>query len=56
MREVARFDAKQPRLAYVDDSAAKRRTASPEIQELAATHLAPLYAQLEKLRTQRRAY
>jgi hypothetical protein len=51
MREVARFDAKQPTLRYSDDSAAKREAASPQINELAETMLAPVYAQLEKLRT-----
>jgi len=55
MREVARFDAKQPARAYVDDSAARRSAATPEIHELAAAHLAPLYTQLEKLRTGCRA-
>jgi hypothetical protein len=51
MREIARFDAKQPALTYVDDSEAKRRAASPEMHELADALLAPLYAQLEKLRS-----
>jgi len=50
MGEIARFDAKQPTLRYSDDSAAKRAAASPEMHELAGTLLAPLYAQLEKLR------
>jgi hypothetical protein len=51
MREIARFDAKQPTLHYSDDSAAKRDAATPEMHELAETSLMPLYAQLEKLRT-----
>ena len=51
MREVARFDAKRPDLPCSDDSAAKRRAASPHMHELAETMLAPVYAQLEKLRT-----
>ena len=50
MGEIARFDAKQPTLTYVDDSEAKRRAATPEMHELADTLLAPLYAQLETLR------
>jgi hypothetical protein len=51
MRETARFDAKRPGLRYVDDSDDKRAGASDEIRNLAATLLAPLYAQLETLRT-----
>ena len=50
MREVARFDAKQPALRYADDSEAKRRAATPEMHELAETVLASVYAELEKLR------
>jgi hypothetical protein len=49
MGEIARFDAKQPTLRYSDNSAAKRAAATPEMHELADA-LAPLYAQLEKLR------
>jgi hypothetical protein len=55
MREVACFDAKQPSLRYVDDTAAKRRAASPEIHELAETMLAPLYNELEQLRAKQNA-
>ena len=55
MREVARFDAKRPMLAYTDDSEAKRRAASMEIQALAETLLAPLHAQLDALRLGRTA-
>jgi hypothetical protein len=50
MRATARFDAKQPARAYADDSAAKRRAASPEVRELAATLLAPLHAELDAMR------
>jgi hypothetical protein len=50
MRDVARFDAKQPSLRYSDDSEAKRRAASPEMRELAETMLAPVYDRLEQLR------
>jgi hypothetical protein len=50
MRATARFDAKRPGQLYADDSEAKRRDASAEIRELAATILAPLDAQLEALR------
>jgi hypothetical protein len=55
MREVARFDAKQPSLRFADDSEAKRRAASPEIHELAETMLAPLYNELEQLRAKQNA-
>jgi hypothetical protein len=50
MRATARFDAKRPGQPYADDSAAKRRDASAEIRELAATVLAPVNAELETLR------
>jgi hypothetical protein len=56
MREVARFDAKQPERGYVDDSHDKRAGASPEVRDLAATSLAPLYAQLEALRANQRGW
>ncbi len=52
MRDVARFDAKQPSLRFMDDSEAKRRAASPEIHALAEAMLVPLHARLEELRTQ----
>jgi hypothetical protein len=55
MREVARFNAKQPALHYADDSEAKRRAATPEMRQLAETVLAPIYAELEKLRMQNAA-
>jgi hypothetical protein len=50
MAEIARFDAKQPQRAFVDDGEAKQRNASMESRELAASVLAPLYARLEGLR------
>jgi hypothetical protein len=52
MREVACFDAKEPARRYSDDSEAKRRAASAEVRDLAATMLAPLHAQLDALRAQ----
>lgn len=51
LRETARFDAKQPERRYLDDGNEKRRQATDEIRDLAATLLAPLYAQLDALRT-----
>ncbi|SEC28773.1 hypothetical protein SAMN05519104_1095 [Rhizobiales bacterium GAS188] len=50
MREAALRDAKRPDLRYADESEAKRRDASAEIRDLAATRLAPLYDRLEALR------
>jgi hypothetical protein len=50
MRETARFDAKQPGRRYSDDSDEKRRNASAEIRDLAATLLVPLHARLDALR------
>jgi hypothetical protein len=50
MRETARFDAKQPERPFAADSEAKRRNASAEIRDLAASLLVPLYARLEALR------
>jgi hypothetical protein len=56
MRDVARFDAKQPERSYVDDSRDKRAGASQEVRDLAATLLAPLYAQLETVRANQRGW
>jgi hypothetical protein len=50
MRAVARFDAKEPTRAYVDDSEAKRSMATPGIRTAAQTLLDPLRDRLDALR------
>jgi hypothetical protein len=52
MRARSAFDAKQPARRHVDESSERRSAVSEEIRSLAANLLAPLYAQLEELRTQ----
>jgi hypothetical protein len=55
MREVARFDAKEPARLYADDSEAKRRMATPGIRAAADSLLAPLRDRLDALRLNRAA-
>lgn len=50
MHAAARFDAKNPRVRFRRDSAAKQREASKEMHRLAQTGLDPLFARLEALR------
>jgi hypothetical protein len=50
MRDVARFDAKRPKVVFTPDAAEKRRAASAALVELAATQLTPVYRELEALR------
>jgi hypothetical protein len=51
MRDAARFNAKHPGRRYTDDSEEKRQAATQEMRELVQAHLAPLYAELEALRS-----
>ena len=55
MREVTRFDAKNPTLPFADDTAAKNRAATPGMRDLAERRLLPLYKQLESVRQAERA-
>jgi hypothetical protein len=50
MRAAAAFDAKNPRVRFRPDGAAKRDGASQEIRHLAESRLKPLHARLEALR------
>ncbi len=50
MQEVTRLDAKNPPLLFADDTAAKQGAATPEMRDLAARRLVPLYEQLEARR------
>jgi hypothetical protein len=50
MRRASLANAKTPGLSYTDDTAAKQREATDQLRELAARHLAGIYAQSEALR------
>jgi len=50
MLAAAQLDAKNPHVAFADDSEAKRRAASPQAVEAAARWGRPLYEELERLR------
>jgi hypothetical protein len=49
MRAAAAFDAKNPRVHFRPDGAAKRDDASEEVRHLAESRLAPLHARLDAL-------
>ena len=49
MAAAARYDAKQPELPFISDTAAKRNVATDAVRS-AAQQLSGLYARLEALR------
>ena len=51
MQETSQFHAKQPGLAYQDDSETKRNAAGDSLRRLAKEWLEPLYQQIEQIRT-----
>ena len=55
MAAVAEVDAKNPVLAFADDTAAKEAEATPEVRDAVGRWLAPVHARLDEARARQRS-